>query len=126
MDCTDCHCNLTKCIDDGQIDDCPTGEKRSKHYSICTIQTSSIYQRNQRNYCSLKLSQPGVCHNGPENGGEVAESHKRVVDGSGQVIIPLQEVLEVQHKHRCGQDRERKCKRFLILFNVITNGASNS
>lgn len=26
-----------------------------------------------------------------------------MVDGGGHVIVPAQEVLEVQHKHRCGQ-----------------------
>ena len=52
---------------------------------------------------SLKLSQPGVGHNGPEDRGKVAEGHEGVVDGSGQVIVPLQEELEVQHKHSCGQ-----------------------
>ena len=52
---------------------------------------------------SLKLSQPGVSHNGPEDGGQVAEGHKDVVDGGGQVIVPEQEVLEVQHEYSCGQ-----------------------
>lgn len=53
-----------------------------------------------------KLSQPGVGHNGPEDRGEVAESHKGVVDGGGQVIVPEQEVLEVQHQNSWGQTEE--------------------
>ena len=55
----------------------------------------------------LKLSQPGVGHDGSEDWGEVAESHKSVVDGSGQVIVPVQEVLEVQHKHSCGEAEKK-------------------
>lgn len=51
----------------------------------------------------LKLSQPGISHNGSKDRGQVAESHKSVIDGSGQVIVPVQEVPEVQHQHRCGQ-----------------------
>lgn len=56
---------------------------------------------------SLELSQPGVSHNGPKDRGQVAESHKSVVDGCGQVFIPLQEVLKVQHQHSCGQAGKR-------------------
>lgn len=43
----------------------------------------------------------------PRIGGQVAESHKSVVDGCGQVFIPLQEVLKVQHQHSCGQAGKR-------------------
>lgn len=60
---------------------------------------------------SLKLSQPGVSHNGPENRRQVAQSHKGVVDGGSQVIVPAQEVLEVQHKDSCVQ-----AKRMLVLI----------
>lgn len=52
---------------------------------------------------SLILSEPGVSHNGPEDGGQVAESHKSVIDGGGQVIVPAQKVPKVQHQDRCGQ-----------------------
>lgn len=51
----------------------------------------------------LVLSQPGVGHDGSEDGGQVTESHKSVIDGGGQVIVPEQEVPEVQHQHRCGK-----------------------
>lgn len=51
----------------------------------------------------LILSQPGVSYDGSEDGGEVAQSHKNVIDGCGEVLLPEQEVLEVQHQHRCGK-----------------------
>lgn len=54
----------------------------------------------------LVLSQPGVGHDGSEDGGQVAESHKSVIDGGGQVIVPQQEVPEVQNQHRCGKSSE--------------------
>lgn len=74
MDSTDCHCNLTNCIDNGQVDDCPARERRKemsngekthifylrkyngttyiindfdKHYCICIIQTL-MHLRNLR------------------------------------------------------------------------------
>lgn len=52
---------------------------------------------------SLILSQPGVSHNGPEDRGQVAESHKSVIYGGGHVIVPMQEVPKVQHQDSCGQ-----------------------
>ncbi len=55
---------------------------------------------------SLKLSQPGVGHNGPKDGCQVAESHKDVIDGGGEVIVPVQEVGKVQHEDSCGQAAE--------------------
>lgn len=51
----------------------------------------------------LVLSQPGVRYYGSEDGGEVAQGHKNVVDGGGKVLLPEQKVLEVQHQHRCGK-----------------------
>lgn len=51
----------------------------------------------------LELSEPRVGDDGAEDRGQVAESHKGVVDGGGKVIVPSQEVLEVQHKHSCTQ-----------------------
>lgn len=54
----------------------------------------------------LILSQPGVSYNGSEDGGEVAQSHKNVIDGGGEVLLPEQEVLEVQHQHRYGKSTE--------------------
>lgn len=51
----------------------------------------------------LILSQPGVSYDGSEDGGEVAQSHKNVIDGCGKVLLPEQEVLEIQHQHRCGK-----------------------
>lgn len=49
----------------------------------------------------LELPEPRVGDDGAENGRQVAESHEGVVDGGGEVIVPSQEVLEVQHKHSC-------------------------
>lgn len=54
----------------------------------------------------LVLSQPGVGHDGSKDGGQVAESHKSVIDGGGQVIVPQQEVPEVQNQHRCEKSSE--------------------
>lgn len=54
----------------------------------------------------LILSQPGVRYDGSEDGGEVAQSHENVIDGGGKVLLPEQEVLEVQHQHRCGTSSE--------------------
>lgn len=49
----------------------------------------------------LVLSQPGVSHDGSKDGGQVTEGHKCVINGGGEVIIPEQEVLEVEHQDRC-------------------------
>lgn len=51
----------------------------------------------------LILSQPGVSYDGSEDGGEVAQSHKNVIDGGGEVLLPEQKVFEVEHQHRCGK-----------------------
>lgn len=56
---------------------------------------------------SLELAQPGVSDDGPQDGCQVAQSHKGVVDGDGSVVIPLQKVCEVQHQHSWGRERER-------------------
>lgn len=64
---------------------------------------------NDKNGCVgniLVLSQPGVGHDGSEDGGQVAESHKSMIDGGGQVIVPQQEVPEVQNQHRCEKSPE--------------------
>lgn len=52
---------------------------------------------------SLELPEPGVGHDGPQDRGQVAESHEHVVDGGGQVIVPVKEVGEVQHEDSCEQ-----------------------
>lgn len=51
----------------------------------------------------LEFSKPGISHDGPQDGREIAEGHKCVVYGCGQVIVPLQEVLKVQHQYSCGE-----------------------
>ena len=51
---------------------------------------------------SLELPQPGVSHDGPQDGRQVAEGHKGMVDGGGQVVVPAQEVPEVKHQHGWG------------------------
>lgn len=50
---------------------------------------------------SLKLSQPRVRNERSKDRCQVAQSNKRVVDGCGQVVIPLQEIFEIQNEHRC-------------------------
>lgn len=57
---------------------------------------------------SLKVSQPGVSNNGPNNRGEGVQSHKGVIDGGGQVIVPVQGVLKVQHQDGCGQSGKNR------------------
>lgn len=64
---------------------------------------------------SLKLSQPGVGYDGPKDRGQVAESHEGVIDGSGEVIVPAQEVLKVQHEDSCGQAVETKASSYYTL-----------
>lgn len=50
---------------------------------------------------SLKLSQPRVCNERSKDRCQVAQCNERVVDGCRQVVIPLQEILEIQNEHRC-------------------------
>lgn len=75
----------------------------ARTYSCSVIHPSS----RTPNSHLLKLAQPGVCYNGSQDGSQVAQSHKGVVDGGGQVIIKPKEVPEVQHQHSCGQGREK-------------------
>lgn len=49
----------------------------------------------------LVLAQPGVGDDGPQDGGQVAERHKGVVDGGGEVLVPSQELVQVKHQHAC-------------------------
>lgn len=57
--------------------------------------------RRQAN--SLEFSEPGVGDDGSQDGSEVAEAAEGMVDGSGEVFIPLQVAEEVQRQHRCNQ-----------------------
>lgn len=50
----------------------------------------------------LVLAEPGVGDDGPQDGRQVAQRHKRVVDGGGKVLVPVQEVVQVKHQHGCG------------------------
>lgn len=59
---------------------------------------------------SLVLSQPGVGHYCPKDWGEVAQSNEGVIDGGGQVIVPAQEIPEVQHQDSCGQGGILSCR----------------
>lgn len=54
---------------------------------------------------SLKLSQPGVCYECSQDGRQVAQSNEGVVDGCGKVVIPAQEVLEIQNEHSCRENK---------------------
>lgn len=54
---------------------------------------------------SLKLSQPGVCYECPQDRRQVAQSNERVVDGCGKVVIPAQEVFEIQNEHSCRENK---------------------
>lgn len=55
---------------------------------------------------SLELAEPWIGHDGAQDGCQVAQSHKGVVDSGGEVIVPLQEVLEVQNQHGCRRGRD--------------------
>lgn len=52
---------------------------------------------------SHELPQPGVSDERPQDGCQVAQGHKGVVDGRGQVIIPIQKVPEVQDEQRLAE-----------------------
>lgn len=72
---------------------------------------------------SLELSQPGVGHDGPEDGGEVAEGHEGVVDGGGQVIVPSQEVFEIQHEYSCVEKRSTQRWMWVLMavFSILSS-----
>lgn len=67
------------------------------------------WEQGSCNY-SREFSQPGVGDESAENGRQVAESHEGVVDGGGQVVVPLKEPCEVQDQEcfpqQTGQGRE--------------------
>lgn len=39
------------------------------------------------------LAEPGVSYDRSQDGRQVAQCHKRVVDGGGKVLVPVQEVV---------------------------------
>lgn len=53
---------------------------------------------------SLVFAQPGVGDDGSQDGREVTEAAESVVDGRGQVLIPVQVADEVVRQHRCEGD----------------------
>lgn len=55
-----------------------------------------------RRKASLVLAEPGIGYDGPHDGRQVAQRHKCVVDGGGEIIVKVQEVLKVKHQHGCG------------------------
>lgn len=52
----------------------------------------------------LVLAKPGVGYDRPQDGRQVAQRHKRVVDGGGEILVPVQKVVQVKHQHGC-EDR---------------------
>jgi len=57
---------------------------------------------------SLECTQPGVRYEGPQYRREVAEAAEGVVDGGGQVLIPVQVLDKVECQHRCYGHRHRQ------------------
>lgn len=49
----------------------------------------------------LVLAEPGVGYDGSQDGRQVAQRHKRVVDGGSEILVPVQEVVQVKHQHGC-------------------------
>ncbi len=47
----------------------------------------------------LELPKPGISNDGTQNGRQVAQSHKSMIDGGRKVIIPKQKIPEIQHQH---------------------------
>lgn len=68
------------------------------------------WEQGSCNY-SREFSQPGVGNESTENGRQVAEGHKGMVDGGGQVVVPFKEPCEVQNEEcfpqQTGQGREK-------------------
>lgn len=52
---------------------------------------------------SLEFSKPGVSDDGPQYRCEIAEASKGMVDGSRQVLVPVQVGHEVERQQRCKQ-----------------------
>lgn len=49
----------------------------------------------------LVLAEPGVGYDRSQDGRQIAQRHKRVVDGGSEILIPVQEVVQVKHQHGC-------------------------
>lgn len=47
---------------------------------------------------SLELPQPRVCDQSSKNWSQVAEGNERMVNGRGEIVIPAEEVPEVQNQ----------------------------
>ena len=54
---------------------------------------------------SLEFTQPGVGDDGPQYGREVAEAGEGVVDGGGEVPVPVQVIDKIECQHRCVRTR---------------------
>lgn len=52
---------------------------------------------------SLEFSKPGVSDDGPQYRCEIAEASEGMVDGSRQVLVPVQVGHEVERQQRCKQ-----------------------
>lgn len=52
---------------------------------------------------SLEFSEPGVSDESSQYGREVAEAAEGMVDGGGEVAVPVQVGEEVERQHRCEQ-----------------------
>ena len=50
---------------------------------------------------SLEFPQPGVSYESPQYGREVAEAGEGMVDGGGQVFVPVQVIDKIECQHRC-------------------------
>lgn len=74
-------------------------------------------KREIRRKASPVFADPGIGYDGPQDGHQVAQCHKRVVDGGGRILIKVQEVVQVKHQHGCGVGGGHK-------VNVVVGGGS--
>lgn len=80
-------------------------------------------KREIRRKASLELAEPGIGYDGPQDGRQVAQCHKRVVDGGGEIIIKAQEVFQVKHQHGCGVGGGHKVNLVVVVVGRVGGGS---
>lgn len=96
--------DLAQRVNDGQVNNSPAhkeAEEQRRRGETSSTRRCRSNVETARN-ALLVLSQPGVGYDCPQDGRQVAQRHKRVVDGGSKVLVPVQEVVQVKHQHGCG------------------------
>ena len=75
------------------------------------ISTQKWWRHGEEARDSLEFTQPGVGYEGPQYRREVAEAGEGMVDGGGQVPVPVQVIDKIECQNRCVHTRTGRTHR---------------